>query len=76
MIKHKKTHETLPIDEPDLELEEYMDEEEPEEDSEEEADFSYMKNVNLFAEWDVNDMWQSLRKEEEAMEKYLNNKKK
>ena len=53
MIKHKKTHETLPIDQPDIDLDEYMDE-----------------------EWDVTDIWQSLRRDEAAMEKYLKNKKK
>ena len=93
MYKHQVSHQInskpitpyqyLPIYEPDIDLQEFMedtlDEDSVEDTVEDNEDYSYLfsfrKNVNLFAEWDVNDQWQSLRDEEAAMEKYLNKKK-
>ena len=66
MYKHQVSHQInskpitpyqyLPIDEPNIDLQEFMEDEEND-------------------DWDVTDLWQSLRAEEAAMEKYINKKK-
>ena len=66
MYKHQVSHQInskpitpyqyLPIDEPNIDLQEFMEDEETD-------------------DWDVTDLWQSLRAEEAAMEKYINKKK-